>query len=264
MATIGRICFGLGVLGSGVLQIAIGGFVRLVPRLPPWVPAQPMLAYLIGAVLVALGLAILAGRLVRPAATVLAVMLLAMLALLYPPTFFNPDIDRPFFRGFMWTAPLKALALVGGALLVAGRWPDGTPGLAWMGRGIGSWERIGHVPLAAFLVVCGLQHFAYRAFVDGMVPAWIPPGQRFWTYFTGVALIAGGAGILVPRTARLAGTLSGLMIGLWVVLLHVPRALAGPAHANETAGIFEALALSGVALLSARPVETSAAAPCGD
>ena len=163
-------------------------------------------------------------------------MLLAMLVLLYPSTFFNPDIDRPFFRGFMWTAPLKALALVGGAALVAGRWPDGTPGLAWMGRGIGSWERIGHVLLAAFLIVCGLQHFAYRAFVDGMVPAWIPPGQRFWTYFTGAALIAGGAGILVPRTARLAGTLSGLMIGLWVVLLHVPRALAGPAHANETAG----------------------------
>ena len=65
MLNIGRIFFGLGVLGSGVLQIAIGGFVRLVPRLPSWVPAQPTLAYLIGAVLVALGLAILAGRMVR-------------------------------------------------------------------------------------------------------------------------------------------------------------------------------------------------------
>jgi hypothetical protein len=41
------------------------------------------------------------------------------------------------------------------------------------------------------------------------------------------------------------------MIFLWVLLLHIPRALAGPNHANETAGIFEALAISGVALLVA-------------
>jgi hypothetical protein len=41
------------------------------------------------------------------------------------------------------------------------------------------------------------------------------------------------------------------MIFLWVFLVHIPRALAGPNHANETAGVFEALALSGVALLVA-------------
>jgi uncharacterized membrane protein YphA (DoxX/SURF4 family) len=69
--------------------------------------------------------------------------------------------------------------------------------------------------------------------------------------FFGVALIAGGVGILVPRTARLAATMSALMIFLWVLLLHIPRAFAGPQHAFETAGIFEALALSGVALLVA-------------
>ncbi len=41
------------------------------------------------------------------------------------------------------------------------------------------------------------------------------------------------------------------MIFLWVLLLHIPRALAGPNHANETAGVFEALAISGVALIVA-------------
>jgi uncharacterized membrane protein YphA (DoxX/SURF4 family) len=83
------------------------------------------------------------------------------------------------------------------------------------------------------------------------VPAWIPPGQRFWTYITGAALIAGGSGILIPRTARLAATLSAVMIFLWVLLLHIPRAIAGPQHVFETAGVFEALALSGVALIVA-------------
>jgi uncharacterized membrane protein len=248
-ATLGRTFFGLGVLASGALQIAIGGFVRLVPRLPDWVPAQSALAYVVGAVLVAIGLAIASGRLARTASTVLAALILAMLVLLYPSTFFNPVIDRPFLRGFMWTAPLKALALVGGAALVAGRWPDASRGIR--GLGVATWERFGHVLLAAFLIVCGLQHFAYRQFVDGMVPAWIPPGQRFWTYFAGVALIAGGLGILVTRVARLAASLAGLMIFLWVILLHIPRAFSGPGHAVEAAGVCEALALSGVALLVA-------------
>jgi hypothetical protein len=41
------------------------------------------------------------------------------------------------------------------------------------------------------------------------------------------------------------------MIFLWVLMLHIPRAIQEPAHAFETAGVLEALALSGVALLVA-------------
>jgi hypothetical protein len=45
--------------------------------------------------------------------------------------------------------------------------------------------------------------------------------------------------------------MSALMIFLWVLLLHVPRALSEAQPAFEAAGIFEALALSGTALLVA-------------
>lgn len=83
-----------------------------------------------------------------------------------------------------------------------------------------------------------------------MVPAWMP-GLRFWTYFTGTALIAGGLGMMVPKTRRWAATLSGLMIFLWVWMVHIPRAAADLGNASETSGIFEALALSGVAFLVA-------------
>lgn len=248
LATLGRSFFGLATVASGALQLAIGGFVRLVPT-PAWLPAPRVLALLIGLVLIVLGLAILTGRMARTAATVLGGMILVMVALLVPFTFFNPDIDRPLLRGFMYTNPLKSLALAGGAAMIAGRWPDRMRGLT--GLGIGRWERLGPWLLAVFLVVCGLQHFAYRQFVDTLVPAWIPPSQRFWTLFTGTALIAGGIGTRVPRVSRLAAGLSGLMIFLWVLLLHIPRAFGGPGHANETAGVFEALALSGVALLVA-------------
>jgi uncharacterized membrane protein YphA (DoxX/SURF4 family) len=85
-----------------------------------------------------------------------------------------------------------------------------------------------------------------------LVPTWIP-GARFWTYFAGVALIAGGAGIIVPLTTRLAASLSGLMIFLWFVMLHIPRALAAPAaqSRNEWTAVFEALAMSGIAFVLA-------------
>jgi uncharacterized membrane protein len=250
--SLGRSFFGVATTASGVLQVITGDFVRLVPKLPVWVPASATLTYVVGVVLVGLGLAIVSGRMVRTAGSVLAAMILVVVVLLYAPAMVvNPAMDRPFLRGFMWTNPLKALALVGGAAILVGRSPhDSSRLLSPLVRGIGKLEPLGSILLAIFLVVCGMQHFVYSDFVTSMVPRWIP-GQRFWTYFTGVALIAGGTGILVRPTARLAATLSALMIFLWVLLLHIPRAFAGPNHANETAGVFEALALSGVALMVA-------------
>jgi uncharacterized membrane protein len=251
IAVLGRTFFGVATMASGVLQLVTGDFVRIVPKLPPWIPAHSTWAYLVGVVLVAIGIAILSGR-ARIAASLLAAMILADVLFLYMPQMVvNPVVDRPFLRGFMWTNPLKALALVGGTAILVWRSPDVSRGVSSLVRAVERWGPKGAMLLAIFLIVCGVQHFVYRDFVTAMVPAWIPPGQRFWTYFTGVALIAGGVGILLPQTTRLAASLSAVMIFLWVLLLHIPRALAGPNHANETAGIFEALAISGVALLVA-------------
>jgi uncharacterized membrane protein len=151
----------------------------------------------------------------------------------------------------MYTNPLKCLALIGGAALLAARLSGPDAPLPKFVAAIAARAWLAPFLMAAFLVVCGMQHFAYAPFVDTLVPTWIPPSPRFWTYFTGVSLLAGGLGLLVRRTRPLAAGLSALMIFLWVLMLHIPRGLAGPNHANETAGVFEALALSGVALLIA-------------
>jgi uncharacterized membrane protein len=228
------------------LQLALGRFVRLVPEPTMWPPVPPAFAYLMGAVLVALGLGILASRFARIAATVLAGLLVVNVLVNYLATMMkNPVVDTPFLRGFMYTNPLKCVALLGGCAIVAASSPDRTR------SGIARLDAAAPALLALFLVVCGLQHFWYRAFVYTLVPAWIPPSQHFWTLFTGAALVAGGVGTLVPRTARLAATLSGAMILSWVPLLHVPRAVAGPDRPGETAGVLEATALGGVALMVA-------------
>jgi uncharacterized membrane protein YphA (DoxX/SURF4 family) len=82
------------------------------------------------------------------------------------------------------------------------------------------------------------------------VPRWIP-GHVFWTYFAGIALIAGGLGILIPKLTYLAALLTGIMIFLWIVLLHITRALAAPHDANETTSVFEAIVVSATAFLIA-------------
>src|SRR5678809_171304 len=113
------------------------------------------------------------------------------------------------------------------------------------------------VTLGIFLLICGAQHLVYAGFVDGLVPAWIPPSQRFWTIFTAVALLAGGLGVMLPWTRRLAGLAVGVMIFLWVPLVHLARTLAEK-NAFARAGAFEALALAGVAWIHAASVKLGA------
>jgi uncharacterized membrane protein len=252
-ARLGRLFFAIAVTAAGVQQILLGAFVRLVPKLPAWAPAPAWLARLAGVVLVAIGIALLTGRRARAAALTLAGLLVVCFAFLHV-----RDLATNPGAAFMWTNPLKDLAVLGGALILLPVLPaDGTDALAGLRR-IDRGVAIGIVLFGVFLTFCGIEHFLYADFVTQLVPAWIP-GRRFWTYFTGVCLIGGGIGIVVPRTARLAALLTGVMVFLWVVLLHIPRALAVPFDPGESSGVFEALGLSGVAFV--RAATARAAAP---
>src|SRR5688572_20253929 len=167
------------------MQLINRDFVRLVPKLPAWVPAPNAGPVVIGAVLLAIGLAFITNRKTRVAANLVVGLLLASFVIQrIPEILANPG------TGFIWTNPAKVLALAGGALLLAGG---------------ARMTVVAAVTLGIFLLICGAQHFIYAGFVDGLVPAWIPPGRRFWTILTAVALLAGGLGVILPWTRRLAG-----------------------------------------------------------
>ena len=87
-------------------------------------------------------------------------------------------------------------------------------------------------------------------FVASLVPAWIP-GHAFWTYFAGTALIASGVAMITRIKARLAATMLGVMLLTWVLVLHIPRAIADPYSGigGEWTSVFEALAESGIAFI---------------
>jgi uncharacterized membrane protein len=243
-STLGRLFFAAAAMASGIQQLFTAHFVRLVPPLPAWIPWPTFWAYLIGIVLIVIGVAIGTGRRARLAAAALGGMIFLMFMFLNLPR----ALTKPLV-GFMWTNPCKALALGGGAFFLAAVLPEAGGRFSAVDRLVGKLKFLGPLFLGVFLLVCGAQHFVYADFVAQLVPAWIP-GLQFWTYFTGVALIAGGAGILVPKTTRLAATWSGIMVFLWVVLLHIPRAITMQ-DAGETAAIFEALAVSGIAFVLA-------------
>lgn len=69
-------------------------------------------------------------------------------------------------------------------------------------------------------LIFGAQHFMYADFVANLVPAYFP-ARYFWALFTGTAMIAAGLSFIFNVKARLAAALLGLMITMFIVLLHV-------------------------------------------
>jgi uncharacterized membrane protein len=229
LAPLGRAFFAVSLIAFGIQQFLFGDFVPgRAPAWPAGVPGRLVWAYATGVVFVVGGAAILLGKHVRAAAVATATLIVGWALLRHVPLALG---DTGY--GAAWTNLGKALALSGGAFAVAG------------------FLQAGRFCLGAFLVSSGVQHFLFPAFVAMLVPTWLP-GAMFWGYFAGVALILGGVGLVVPRTARLAGALSGLMIASWVVLLHLPRAIGAPEGQgrNEWTAVFEALACSGIAFLA--------------
>lgn len=239
LATAGRVLYAIPIIALGAMHVGYADFVtRLTPSWPAWAPPRPVSACLVGVALMGAGLAILLKWRTRAAAFVVAAIIALSLVFLHVPRVVaNPG------SGGTWTSPVKFLTIGGGALLVAALFS--APGTRSKN---GILLALGRIFFSIFLVLCGVQHFVYSDFVATLVPAWIP-GHFFWTYFAGVALIAGGIGMTIPRTARWAGLLSALMILLWVPLVHIPRALAS--GTQEWSGVWEALAMSGIALLVA-------------
>jgi len=67
------------------------------------------------------------------------------------------------------------------------------------------------IGLGLFFTLAGIMHFANPSFFDAIVPPWLWPSERFWTYASGVAELIIGLLILVPRTRRI-GSLAAIVL----------------------------------------------------
>jgi uncharacterized membrane protein len=242
MTLLGRRLFAVAFIAFGLLQFFYGDFVAgRPPAWPAQLPGGLIWAYASGACFVVAGAAILIGRYTTPAALAIAVLVFAWAVTRNTPLALA---DANF--GGAWTRLGKAVALTGGALVLAASARQGDRGR------ISLLTTAGCLAFGAFLIASGVQHFLFPDAVTTLMPTWIP-GARIWVYVAGVALIAGGAGLIVPQTTRIAGLSVGLMLFTWVWVLHVPRAFAAaPANQrNEWTAVFEALAFAGIAVMLA-------------
>jgi uncharacterized membrane protein len=133
--------------------------------------------------------------------------------------------------------------------------PGAIRGAAGQTHALDKAVQFGPLLFAIAMAIFGADHFTSAKFVATIVPSWIP-WHLFWAYFVGVALIAGALGLVTNKQAGLAAALLGIMIFLFVLLIHVPNCFAKPHDRARYTLLLRDLALSsGVCAFAASRTE---------
>ncbi|HTR28165.1 MAG TPA: hypothetical protein VMH27_02785, partial [Puia sp.] len=204
-----------------------------------WLTDHVVITYIAGAFLLFTGSCIAMGKMVRPVSLLLGSVLLLVFCFYFVP--YELFVSGTYSRFGAWENAAKELTLASGALVIAGRYP-------------------GIVLYALTIISYSIDHFIYGRQAADYVPAWIP-SHVFWIYFAGAALLGAGIGILLNIRREIMAMLLGTMIFIWVLILHLPKAMANPVDktSGEVTSLFLALAYSGIAfVIAAAPgVKTS-------
>lgn len=241
---LGRAIFSVAMIGMGVQCILRG---NVVPQLEPVLGATvlPLIGWTTGVVLVVAAIA----TMVRPTA-IYGAGVLAAIMLLWVVLLHAPALAAAPRNGSEWTGASETFALSGVALVLFG-----------LTRLSVAWRRIpdeltarcitiGRIFVGVSMLGFGTLHFLYIPYVAVVIPNWIPTHVGF-AYATGIAHIAAGLSILTGVLARIAALCAAAMFGSWVLILHIPRALAHLHEANEWTSVLIALAMCGGSLLIA-------------
>ena len=233
----GRILVAISLLVFGVQHFIYGGFLATV--VPAFMPGREFWAYFVGVALVGAAIGILTRMLGRPAATMLGVMFFLFVVLLHIPRIVGLSRD-----GNEWTSGFVALAMCGGAWILASAAPLEEREKA------DPFLKLGRYFFALAFVAFGIQHFVFGRYGAGLGPPWIPGGALL-AFLFGIILVGAGVAIFTGEKLEMAATLLASISFLYFLLLYVPR-IVGKVHdpGPWTSG-FEILAMCGSALVLA-------------
>lgn len=182
----------------------------LAPIVPRWLPWHLFWAYFFGFALLAAAISLVAWTCVRWSAPLLAAFFFIIVITLDVPGIPALPHDR-----FFWILTVRETCFGAGALVLAAS--------AWRRAVV---ERVGRVVVALVMIFYAIEHFLHPHHVAGvplekMTPAWWP-APVLLAYLIGIALLAGGVGLLLPRTARMAAAGCGLVLVALTALFYVP------------------------------------------
>ena len=208
--------YGLGAVALGVTGLFWGDFA--VAWQPDSIaPGGSAMGYAVPIAPLLAGLAMQWKRAVRQSA--IALVILYALAEI----FLNVPQGVAHASAFIyWYGVFENLALAAGAVIIYAHCARLEPATV---------ERLCKITRIAFgvcLIYFGLAHHFYLANTASMVPAWLPPGQVFWSYATGAAHIAAGVALISGIYARAASMLLTAMFVVFAILVHAPLVITGP------------------------------------
>jgi uncharacterized membrane protein YphA (DoxX/SURF4 family) len=237
---IGFHLYGLAAAALGLVGIVWGDFALVWQPVPAAVPGRTILAYMVGAALLSAGAAMQWRRTAVLGAEALTTLYALGVLLLHV-----PQVARHPMIFAAWAGLAEQLALVAGGLTAYAAAARIDAALA------ARLSKVGCVTLGVCLFGFGLAHFIYAEETAAYVPKWIPPGQNFWAYATGILHCAAGAAILSGIYAKAAAKwLTAMFVGFGV-LVHAPSLFIDPhSHMNWTANAMN-LALIGAAWIIA-------------
>ena len=249
---VSRISYGIMMAALAVQQIIYVAFRPVI--LPPVTfPGYAICVYVTSIDLIAASMAIILDKKAGTVCLILGALFLLLFVCGFIPYEFISD---PSWKNFgAWTFADKDLVFAGGGFVVAGSYPIRQAVISKESSVIRFLEKLipfGSVFFCITMISFGIDHFLYAKVVSTLVPTWIP-GSMFWTYFAGAALILSGITIILRIQLKWSALLLSLMIFLWFLMLHIPRAIADPygLQGNEVSSVFEAFGFSGIAYLIA-------------
>ena len=205
----GHALFAAAMIWLGVLGLGSGDFTVVWKPVPAWVPARDALAYFCASISLVGGIGMLLQRTAAVSARVIFASLLVWLLVLRLPNLFY---QTPLVL-VAWTFGSTAVMAAAAWLLCVRFAKD--PGV-----------RIARMLYGVSLIPFGLAHFMYVDATTVLIPKWLP-WHTAWAYVTGAAFIAAGLAVTFGVFARVAATLSTLQLGVFGLVVWVPRVLAG-------------------------------------
>ncbi len=221
IASLSHSFFAATLIALGILGLVQGDFAPTWQGIPKGLPAREALAYLCAVIPLACGIGLFWRRAAATAACVLLVYLVLKLLLLRLPDVF----PAPTVLG-SWYGCAETLVIVAAAWVLFA-WFATDRDRRWFGfvngdNGLRSARALFGLPLIFF----GASHFVYVNLTTPLVPGWLP-AHLFWAYFFGCTYIAAGVAVLIGVYARLAASFAAVQMGLFTLLVWVPRIAAG-------------------------------------